>query len=103
MEQQAAATSLAEQIRARVRQADQELIAKRADAAAAVGAKLQERTDVADRLLQIDKDLAALVSAATNELMTARELAAFLEVKPSDLPASPTRRASRKRRAAATE
>lgn len=102
-EQVEATKNLADQIKERVRRADEDRIAKRADAAAAVAAKLQEREQLAKRLTDIDAELTTLVAHATNDLMAAAELADFVGVKLADLPVKATRRAPRKRRTTAAE
>lgn len=94
---------IAEQIKARVRQADQERITKRAEAAAAVAVKLQKRDDLSVRIAALDKELSGLISAATTDLMTAKELANFVGVKPTDLLSGSPRRASRERRVTAPD
>lgn len=97
-EQTEATTSLAEQIKERVRRADAERITRRADAAAAVAAKAHERDQLAQQLADVERELKTLVSAATNELMTAQELAEFIGVKLTELPVNQSRKAPRKRR-----
>lgn len=97
-EQTEATTSLAEQIKERVRRADHERIAKRADAAAAVAAKAHERDQLAQRLADVERELNALVTAATHNLMTAQELVEFTGMKQTALPVKQTRKAPRKRR-----
>lgn len=87
---------LAEQVKARVRAADQERIGRRAAAAAEVAAKLREQGELRRRLAEVEKDLTALVKKATAELMTAKELAEFVGVKPVELTAGTIRRAPRK-------
>lgn len=101
-EQIVTSTNLAEQIKERVRRADQERITKRADAAAAVAAKLHERDRLAQQLAEADRELAALVTDATNDLMTAQELAEFIGVKRTDFPIKQTKKAPRKRRVTTT-
>lgn len=98
----APAGSLADQIKARVRAADQERIARRADAAAAVATALSERDDLVRQLAQAEAKLSDQIAAATKELMTTKELAEFIGVKFADLPGAP-RRGGRKRRVTTPE
>ena len=86
-----------------MRQADQERIAQRADAAAAVALKLQERAELSGRLIALERELTDLVAAATTTLMTDKELADFVGVKPAELVTKSVRRAPRKRRVTAVE
>lgn len=103
MTETAPAATLADRIKQRVHQADQERIAARADAAASVATKLAKRTDLMKQLADVETALSTLVSQATAELMTEKELAEFVGVKPSELGIRTTRRAPRKRRVTAPE
>ena len=66
----------AEEIRARVKRADEQRIATRANAAARVGEIAEERDELVGKLAGLTKDLGAAVSDALR-VMTAEELAEF--------------------------
>ncbi|MGH8919021.1 MAG: hypothetical protein ACRD0H_11975 [Actinomycetes bacterium] len=66
----------AEEIRARVKRADEQRIATRADSAARVGEVANERDELLAKLAELDKALGAAVSDALT-VMTADELAQF--------------------------
>ncbi|MGH3809107.1 MAG: hypothetical protein ACRDRU_21285 [Pseudonocardiaceae bacterium] len=66
----------AEEIRARVKRADEQRIATRADSAARVGEIANERDELLAKLAELDKNLSTAVSDALT-VMTADELAQF--------------------------
>ncbi|MGH3426949.1 MAG: hypothetical protein ACRDQZ_05190, partial [Mycobacteriales bacterium] len=66
----------AEEIRARVKRADEQRIATRADSAARVGEVANERDELLAKLAELDKNLSTAVSDALT-VMTADELAQF--------------------------
>lgn len=66
----------AEEIRARVKQADEQRIATRANAAARVGEIAEQRDEVVSTLAELDKALGTAVSDALT-VMSADELAQF--------------------------
>ena len=99
MDDQQQTGDIAAQIKERVRQADQARIAKRAEAAAEVASKLHERDQIRAQLQTVENDLDRLVASATTDLLSTKELAEFIGVKPADLTTKP-RRAPRAKRAA---
>lgn len=74
----------ADEIRQRVEQADHDRMAARQNAAADVAGKLDHRQQLRAQLEQAERDLAQSVSTA-EQVMTWKELASFLDVKPTDV------------------
>lgn len=78
----------ADEIRARVKTADEARIASRADRAAAVAEVHGRRAAALTELERIEADLTTAVRSAT-EVMTLDELIAFADVPRTDLPRRP--------------
>ena len=75
----------ADEIKARVKAADEARIASRADRAAAVAEAHSRRAAALTELKRVEAELTAAVNAAT-EVMTFDELVAFSDVPRTDLP-----------------
>lgn len=92
----------AEDIRRRVEDADRAHIARRADAAANVGAALDD-LDAAERAVEAAHASVAGAIAEATSIMTLAELAKFTGASVSKLTASKTRRRTKPRRSKASE